>query len=88
MSKRIFSGAQPTINLHTGNYLGALRNRVGLQHEYESFSGARAATVTKSCGASSARDATVKERARARDHASRLRAHGPDWSVKLDERKA
>ncbi|HEX5705936.1 MAG TPA: tryptophan--tRNA ligase [Pyrinomonadaceae bacterium] len=37
MSKRIFSGAQPTGNLHIGNYLGALRNWVGLQHEYESF---------------------------------------------------
>jgi tryptophanyl-tRNA synthetase len=37
MSKRIFSGAQPTGNLHIGNYLGALRNWVALQHEYESF---------------------------------------------------
>jgi tryptophanyl-tRNA synthetase len=37
MSKRIFSGAQPTGNLHLGNYLGALRNWVALQHEYESF---------------------------------------------------
>ncbi|MBV8857770.1 MAG: tryptophan--tRNA ligase [Acidobacteria bacterium] len=37
MAKRIFSGAQPTGNLHLGNYLGALRNWVALQHEYESF---------------------------------------------------
>ena len=37
MRKRIFSGAQPTGNLHIGNYLGALRNWVALQHEYESF---------------------------------------------------
>ena len=37
MRKRIFSGAQPTGNLHLGNYLGALRNWVALQHEYESF---------------------------------------------------
>src|SRR5215210_3291097 len=37
MAKRIFSGAQPTGNLHVGNYLGALRNWVALQHEYESF---------------------------------------------------
>ena len=35
--KRIFSGAQPTNQLHLGNYLGALRNWVELQHEYESF---------------------------------------------------
>ncbi len=35
--KRIFSGAQPTGNLHLGNYLGALRNWVALQSEYESF---------------------------------------------------
>ncbi|HUS12974.1 MAG TPA: tryptophan--tRNA ligase [Pyrinomonadaceae bacterium] len=35
--KRIFSGVQPTGNVHLGNYLGALRNWVNLQHEYESF---------------------------------------------------
>jgi tryptophanyl-tRNA synthetase len=32
---RIFSGIQPTGNLHLGNYLGAVRNWVALQHEYE-----------------------------------------------------
>jgi tryptophanyl-tRNA synthetase len=32
---RIFSGVQPTGNLHLGNYLGAIRNWVGLQYEYE-----------------------------------------------------
>ena len=32
---RIFSGVQPTGNLHLGNYLGAIRNWVRLQHEYE-----------------------------------------------------
>ena len=37
MRKRIFSGAQPTGNVHLGNYLGALRNWVALQKEYESF---------------------------------------------------
>jgi len=37
MKKRIFSGAQPTGNLHIGNYLGALKNWVTLQDEYESF---------------------------------------------------
>src|SRR6202158_3993035 len=35
--KRIFSGEQPTGNVHLRNYLGALRNWVALQHEYESF---------------------------------------------------
>jgi tryptophanyl-tRNA synthetase len=35
--KRIFSGVQPTGNVHLGNYLGALRNWVALQHDYESF---------------------------------------------------
>lgn len=35
--KRIFSGAQPTGVIHLGNYLGALRNWVALQHQYESF---------------------------------------------------
>lgn len=37
MRKRIFSGAQPTGQLHIGNYLGAIRNWVALQDEYESF---------------------------------------------------
>jgi tryptophanyl-tRNA synthetase len=32
---RIFSGIQPTGNLHLGNYLGAIRNWVSLQHDYE-----------------------------------------------------
>ncbi|PJK29912.1 tryptophan--tRNA ligase [Minwuia thermotolerans] len=32
---RIFSGVQPTGNLHLGNYLGAIRNFVALQHDYE-----------------------------------------------------
>lgn len=33
--ERIFSGAQPTGNLHLGNYLGAIRNWVKLQDSYE-----------------------------------------------------
>src|SRR5258708_19122278 len=37
MKKRIFSGAQPTGQLHIGNYLGALKNWEALQDEYESF---------------------------------------------------
>ncbi len=32
---RIFSGVQPTGNLHLGNYLGAIRNWVALQHDYD-----------------------------------------------------
>ena len=32
---RIFSGVQPTGNLHLGNYLGAIRNWVKLQDEFE-----------------------------------------------------
>ena len=32
---RIFSGIQPTGNLHLGNYLGAIRNWVAMQHDYE-----------------------------------------------------
>ena len=34
---RIFSGIQPSGELHIGNYLGAVKNWVGLQHEAESF---------------------------------------------------
>jgi tryptophanyl-tRNA synthetase len=33
--KRIFSGVQPTGSLHLGNYLGAIRNFVGLQDDFE-----------------------------------------------------
>lgn len=33
--KRIFSGVQPTGNLHLGNYLGAIRNWVRLQDGFE-----------------------------------------------------
>ncbi len=33
MTKRIFSGMQPTNRLHLGNYLGALRNWVDLQRQ-------------------------------------------------------
>lgn len=33
MKKRIFSGMQPTNNLHLGNYLGALKNWVDLQRQ-------------------------------------------------------
>lgn len=35
MSKRVFSGIQPTGSIHVGNYLGAIRNWVQLQDEYE-----------------------------------------------------
>jgi tryptophanyl-tRNA synthetase len=37
MSVRVFSGVQPTGNLHIGNYLGALGNWVKIQHDYESI---------------------------------------------------
>lgn len=37
MKARIFSGVQPTGNLHIGNYLGALSNWVKIQHSYESI---------------------------------------------------
>ncbi len=33
--KTVFSGLQPTGNIHIGNYLGALRNWVKLQEEYD-----------------------------------------------------
>jgi tryptophanyl-tRNA synthetase len=34
---RIFSGIQPSGELHIGNYLGAVKNWVELQHRYESY---------------------------------------------------
>ena len=36
MGKKIFSGVQPTGNLHLGNYLGAIKNFVDLSNENES----------------------------------------------------
>ena len=33
MSKKIFSGVQPTGNLHLGNYLGAIKNFVDLNND-------------------------------------------------------
>ncbi|MEB3340695.1 tryptophan--tRNA ligase [Okeania sp.] len=35
--KRVLSGVQPTGNLHIGNYLGAIRNWVEGQKEYDNF---------------------------------------------------
>lgn len=35
MGGRVLSGVQPTGNLHLGNYLGAIRNFVGLQETHE-----------------------------------------------------
>ena len=36
-TKRILSGVQPSGDLHLGNYLGAIKNFVELQNEYECF---------------------------------------------------
>ena len=36
-TSRIFSGIQPSGELHIGNYLGAVKNWVTLQRQYESF---------------------------------------------------
>ena len=37
MKKRVLSGIQPSGDLHIGNYLGALRNWVKIQYDYESI---------------------------------------------------
>jgi tryptophanyl-tRNA synthetase len=37
MPKRVFSGIQPTGAVHIGNYVGAIKQWVSLQHDYESF---------------------------------------------------
>ena len=37
VKKRVFSGIQPTGNLHIGNYLGALRNWAQTQAEYDNI---------------------------------------------------
>ncbi len=35
--KRVFSGVQPSGDIHIGNYLGAMRQFVALQEDYECF---------------------------------------------------
>ncbi|MBO0349067.1 tryptophan--tRNA ligase, partial [Phormidium pseudopriestleyi FRX01] len=35
--QRVLSGVQPTGNLHLGNYLGAIRNWVEIQSQYENY---------------------------------------------------
>ncbi|WIA22676.1 hypothetical protein OEZ85_001087 [Tetradesmus obliquus] len=35
--KRVLSGVQPTGQLHLGNYMGAIRNWVNLQEQYDTF---------------------------------------------------
>lgn len=37
MKQRIFSGVQPSGSLHIGNYLGAIKNWVSLQNDYEAI---------------------------------------------------
>ncbi len=37
MKARVFSGVQPTGDLHIGNYLGALKSWVKIQYDYESI---------------------------------------------------
>jgi len=37
MKKRILSGVQPSGNPHLGNYLGAMKNHIAMQNEYDSF---------------------------------------------------
>src|SRR5690242_2544569 len=39
MRARVFSGIQPSGNLHIGNYLGALKNWVEIQSDYDSIFG-------------------------------------------------
>src|SRR5579863_7170975 len=37
VKKRVFSGVQPTGNIHIGNYLGAIRNWVNEQQNYDNI---------------------------------------------------
>src|SRR3954468_7942541 len=36
-TKRMLTGDRPTGKLHVGHYVGSIKNRVELQHQYESF---------------------------------------------------
>ena len=35
--KILFSGIQPTGELHIGNYFGAIRNWANMQHDYKTY---------------------------------------------------
>src|SRR3989338_7928417 len=37
MKKRLFSGIQPTGNIHIGNYLGAIKQWIDFQEKYDSI---------------------------------------------------
>ena len=37
LTPRVFSGIQPTGSIHVGNYVGAIKNWVRLQEQYESY---------------------------------------------------
>ncbi len=37
MKKRILTGDRPTGSLHLGHYVGSLKNRIGLQDDYDCF---------------------------------------------------
>ena len=37
IKERVFSGVQPTGSLHIGNYLGAIKNFVSVQNDYDSI---------------------------------------------------
>ena len=34
-NKIVFSGVQPSGDLHIGNYLGAIKNFISMQHDYD-----------------------------------------------------
>ena len=37
MKERVFSGVQPTGKLHIGNYYGAIKGMLDLQHQHQSL---------------------------------------------------
>ena len=37
MKERVFSGVQPSGSLHIGNYLGAIKNFVEVQNQFDSI---------------------------------------------------
>ena len=47
--ERVFSGVQPTGNLHLGNYLGAIQKFVGLQKDSTASIASSICTPSPSC---------------------------------------
>ena len=69
---RVLSGIQPTGDIHLGNYFGAIRQWVDLQHAHDAFY----CVVDLHAPIAGRRAATVRDRADAHTRNARHRGYG------------